>query len=437
MKRPVVVTLLIVALALVCAGVGAVAFFAVRGGFPNNNPFNVMNISSQLEESKTLKVDAEKPVTLKVIDDAGDVTITGGDVKTVEVKVTKTAYDSTQARADEEVKDIKYSIEQTGNTITLKYELPKSVNFNNNINTVDFIVTVPNEVAVNIDNNFGEVSIADTKGNVDIQNDFGDISLENIEGALLVKTNSGEVNATSIEAGSGNIDLSSDFGAITLKNANGKDVTLISNSGTITLSEVRATGDITTQTDFGNTDYENGNASSLNVETNSGAVTLTKIRISKEIIVQDEFGDIDLEQATASSYDLDTNSGSITVDGVKGKLKAHTDFGNIKVENAQNATLDLSTNSGSVEFNGSLGAGPHLVKSEFGEINLTLPADVKLNVDLSTEFGKIKSDLPITITLTETSDSNGDQIAGSINGGGDLLTVETNSGGVSIHTSSK
>jgi hypothetical protein len=64
-----------------------------------------------------------------------------------------------------------------------------------------------------------------------------------------------------------------------------------------------------------------------------------------------------------------------------------------------------------------------------------LPADIKLNVDLSTEFGKIKSELPIMVTVTESSsDSNADQIVGGINGGGDQLTVETNNGGVNIHT---
>jgi hypothetical protein len=55
-------------------------------------------------------------------------------------------------------------------------------------------------------------------------------------------------------------------------------------------------------------------------------------------------------------------------------------------------------------------------------------------VDLSTEFGKIKSDLPITVTLTETSGSNSnqDQIVGTINGGGDQLTVTTNNGSITI-----
>ena len=435
MKRPLVIALLVIALAFVCLGIGAVIFFTANGGFPANNPFDRRNISSQLEGSKTLKVDAGEPVTLHVIDEAGSVTVTGADVETVQVKIIKTAYDSTQARADQEVKGIKYAIEQTNNIITIKYEIPKSMNFSNNVNTVDFIVTVPNETTVDVKGSMGEVSVTDTKGGVDIENNFGDVTLQNIEGPLFVRTNSGQVEATSIDADQGDIELNSEFGAITLKNANGKTIKLDSNSGAITLSEVRATGSITTQTDFGNTVYENGSASSLNVDTNNGAVTLTKIRINKEIVVRDEFGEIELQQAAATSYDLGTNSGSITVNGAKGKLKAHTDFGNVKIENAQNVILDLSTNSGAVDFNGSLGTGPHLVKSEFGAVDLTLPADSKLDVDLSTEFGSIKSDLPITVTLTETSNSNGDQIAGSINGGGDLLTVETNNGSVNIHAS--
>ncbi len=435
MKKPAILALLVTALTLVCLGIGTVIFFA--NGFPTNNPFDQRNVSSQLEENKTLKVDAEKPITLKVLTDSGSVTVTGGDVETVQVNVVKTAYDSTQARADAEVKTIKYTIEQTGNSITLKYVIPDSMNFSNNVNRVDFVVTVPSETTVTTDSNMGEVSVSGVTGTVDIQNDFGDVTVDNIEGAVSVNTNSGEVNATAIEAGSGNISLDSQFGAITLKNANGNDVTIDSNSGKITLSEVRAKGDVTSQTDFGNTSFENGSAASLNIGTNSGAVTLTKVQVSKGIKVDDQFGDIDLDQANGASYDLHTNSGSITVDGAKGKLTAHTEFGNIEIRNAVAVTVDISTNSGTVEFAGSLGAGPHNVKSDFGQIDITIPADTKLNVDLSTDFGKIKSDLPITVTLTETSNDNGDQIAGSINGGGDLLTMETNSGGVNIHTTSQ
>jgi DUF4097 and DUF4098 domain-containing protein YvlB len=435
MKRPIIITLLILALALVCAGIVAVSFFRISGGFLRNNPFDRQNISSQLEENKTLKVDSEKPLTLKVIDQAGAVYITGADVDAVQVKIVKTAFDSTQARADEEVKSIKYTIEQTGDTITLKYELPKSMNFSNKVNTVDFIVTVPSETTVDVNGSFGEISVATTQGNVNIENDFGDVTLEHIDGALLVQTNSGEVEATSIDAENGDIELNSDFGAVTLRNARGDNITLDSNSGRITLREVRATGDIHTKTDFGDTSFENGSGDSLTVDTNSGRISLVKVRISQEIKVQDDFGEIELDQAIASTYDLHTNSGSITVSGVKGKLKAYTDFGGIRIEDAQGVMLDVKTNSGTVEFSGSLGMGPHTVKSDFGQIDLTLPADSKLDVDLSTDFGSIKSDLPITVVLNGNSGSDGDEIVGSINGGGEQLTVQTNSGSVSIHTS--
>ena len=438
MKRTIVIILLGGALALVCLGIGAVIFFAANGGFPTNNPFDRRNISSVLEESKTLKVDAAKPLILKVVDDAGAVSVTGADVQTVQVKAIKTAYDSSQSRADAEVKSIKYTIEQSGGTITLKYELPKSMNFSNNVNTVDFIVTVPNAVTVDINGSLGEVSVASTKGTVDIKNSFGDVTLEDIEGALTVHTNSGEVNATSIVAEDENIELGSDFGGVTLKKAGAKDINLDSNSGTITLSEVRATGAITTNTDFGNTSYENGSADSLHVETNSGKVSLGKLNINGLIFVKDDFGDIDLQQALADSYDLHTNSGSVTVDGAKGNLKAGSDFGNITVSNAQSVTLTIETNSGAVEFSGSLGVGPHFIKSDFGGISINLPDDAKLTVDLKTDFGNIKSDLPITVVLnSKSSNSNSDHISGDINGGGEKLTVQANSGGINIKINSK
>ena len=432
MKRTVVIALLVVALLFVLAGIGAVIFFTANGGFRTNNPFDRRNIPSVLEESKTLKVDTEKPVTLKVADDSGDVTITGADVDIVQVKVIKTAYDSSQSRADEEVKGIKYTIEQTGSTLTLKYELPKSMNFNNNINTVDFVVTVPHETTVNVESNMGEVSIASTKGNVDVKNDFGEVTVENIEGAVSASSNSGAITAKSIKAGTEDVYLQADFGAITLENVSGRNITIGSNSGKIKLSEVRATGDLTTKSDFGDTTFENGSAASLSVETKSGGVSLVKIKISKEIKVNDGFGDIELDQASAGSYDLHTNSGSIKVDVVKGKLKAYTDFGGIKIENAESAILDLITKSGAVEFSGSLGQGPHTIQSDFGGIDLSLPADSKLSVDLSTDFGNINSDLPITVTTNGSSNSDKDQIVGSINGGGDQLTVQTKSGAINI-----
>ncbi|MBK9928189.1 MAG: DUF4097 family beta strand repeat protein [Anaerolineales bacterium] len=438
MKRPIVITLLVLALLFVLAGIGGVVFFATRGS--GDFFTGRMTDHATIEENKILKVDAETPVKLKVVNGAGNVTIIGADVTTVQVDVVKTAYATSQARADEEVKKIKYDIDQAGNTITLTYEYPtirtsppNIPTFNTNSDTVDFVVTVPTEATIDINTKLGEVSVTSIKGNVAIDNSFGDISVQNIEGALTVSNNSGEIEATGIKAGSDNIELNSDFGNITLEQANAANITFDSNSGKVTLKDVNATGDFSSNSDFGDTKFENGTAASVTIESKSGKVALTKVKVSKLIKVQDDFGDITLTQAMATSYDLHTNSGSVTVDGAKGTLKAYTDFGNIEVTNAQAVTLNLVTKSGSVEFSGSLGTGPHTVATDFGNITLALPTDSKLDVDLKTDFGKIKSDLPITVTVTGSSSSDKEEIAGAVNGGGAQLTVKTNSGSININ----
>ncbi|MEO8357871.1 MAG: DUF4097 family beta strand repeat-containing protein [Chloroflexota bacterium] len=430
MKRPIVIALLVAALVFVLAGIGAVIFFTANGGFATNNPFDRRNISSELEESKTLKVDTGKPLTLKVADAAGDISITGADVESVQVQVVKTAYDSSQSRADEEVKGIKYTIEQNGNTITLKYEIPDSMNFSNNVNTVDFMVTVPAEVTVDVQTGGGEVNVSGTKGSVDIINSFGNIELENLSGALNVETQSGRVDASSIIAGNADIILNSGFGNIYLIKATGANVKLESNSGTLDVENVRASKDMELSSDFGNVKFKNGSAASLTISTNSGTVDLTSVNVSGALLVKDDFGDIHLEKVKAESYDTQTDSGSITIDGAQAKVKAHTGFGNITIRNAENAVLDLNTKSGAIDFEGSIGEGANSVHSDFGGIKLSIPADSALNVDFGTDFGSIRSDIPITVILSGNVDQSHQN--GSINGGGSDFKVSTKSGDITV-----
>jgi DUF4097 and DUF4098 domain-containing protein YvlB len=432
MKRPVIITLLIVALVLVCMGIGVVVFFGIGANslFSENSPFDRRNISSQVEENKTLKVDSGKPVTLNVTTDAGGVTVTGADVETVQVKAIKTAYDSSQARADAEVKNIKYTIEQSGNAITLKYELPKSMNFNNTVNTVDFVVTVPTETTADVNSSTGKVNVTGVQGQVAIDNKFGDITVEKVDGALDVKTNSGGIDVSAVSADSENVTLNSGFGTIFMNQVSGANVTAESNSGKLDLKNVRATKDMKLSSDFGNVKFDNGSAASLTVSTKSGSIDLSSVNISGALVISNDFGDIDLQQVDAKSYDLQTNSGSITVDGAQESMKAYTGFGNITIQNAVDGTIDLNTKSGSIDFEGSLGKGPHTVHSDFGEISLSIPADSALNVDFKTDFGKIRSDIPFQVTMQ--GDLSEAQQKGTMNGGGSELTVSTKSGSITI-----
>jgi DUF4097 and DUF4098 domain-containing protein YvlB len=157
--------------------------------------------------------------------------------------------------------------------------------------------------------------------------------------------------------------------------------------------------------------------------------------VGGSLIIQDDFGDIALEQVKAESYDARTNSGAIRIDGAEGEITAHTGFGNIEIQNGENATLDLNTKSGSIDFSGSLGLGPHTLHSDFGEIELNIPADTALNVTVETKFGEIISDIPITVTITGNITDT--QRSGTMNGGGAELKMDTNSGNITIRALSE
>ena len=425
MKRTVVIILLAAAFLFVLAGIAGILFFTFRrGGVALNRPL----IYATAEENKTL--DVEGPVTLKIRDDAGTVTVNSGmSDEQVLVKVVKTGSAFTQAGAESDLKDIQYEVKQDGNAITLTYKR-ENLNIDNSVDTVDFIVTVPSETSVEVDANFGEVNVKDTRGSVDIANSFGDVILLSIEGEVTVDTRSGKVDASAINAGDANIELTSGFGTVSLDGANGKDIVLHSSSGILEMSDVRASGKVEMATDFGDVRFNNGSASALRVETNSGKVTLEGLTLRGALTAKSELGEISLEKVKATSYDVQTNSGSITLDGVSGNVKAHSGFGSVTVKNADSVTLDLSTQSGPVEFEGSLGDGPHTVHTDFGEINLTFPANSALDVDLQTDFGSIESDIPITVILSGDGEKN--HQTGKMNEGGAKLTVSTQSGNISI-----
>ena len=432
MKKTISIIALIVALVLVCAGIGGVAFFTIGPVVSTN--FNVDLVSASSDETKTVEIG--KTVALQVNDDAGNVTVQGGDVEKITVEVRKTSWAETPSKAEQELKDIKYEIVQQGDTLIVRYKRSDDgIRMTGNPDTVDFTITVPTEMKVSVDSAFGEVNLSDVKGDGNLKTNFGDISVQNLQGGLTVETESGAITATSITAGGSAIDLHSGFGNISLGKASAGDVKLNSQSGGLDVNDLRASGDVDLSTQFGNVDFENGSASALTVETQSGQVKLTSLNVSGEAKVNGDFGEIELTKVKAKSYDLDTSSGSVTVDGAQGAVKVNAGFGNISISQAEDVTLDLNTQSGSITFEGSLGEGPHSVHSDFGEISLSLPADTAVDVDLQTEFGNITSDIPVTVILSGEVEKS--HQVGTMNGGGPELKVSTQSGNIAIEALKK
>ena len=429
MKRPVVITLLIVALVLVCTGMGTVIFFGLDRGFPGNLFFFEPNsVSATATESKDYAL--EGVTSLQVQSDAGNVRVTGGDVDKVTIEAQKTAWGSNDADANATLKTLKYTVKKQGDALVVEYELNQNQVAKNRVDTIDFVIKVPQQLQVDVKVQFGEIELSGTEGDASLDSSFGDITVENVKGALKVTTQSGKVTTKSINAASQEISLQSGFGNLVLEKISSGNLKVESESGALTLDDVRASSDLELFTKFGEVSFEKGSAGKLTITTESGKVQLTSLQIAETLKVIDRFGNITLDQVDAKSYDLDTNSGAIEVDGVSSSIKAHSGFGNIFIQNGNDATIDLDTESGTVSYKGTLGEGPHKLHSDFGEIKVIIPADTAVNIDLKTEFGKIRSDLPITITVTGDVQSN--HFVGTINGGGSELTATTQSGGISL-----
>lgn len=387
-------------------------------------------VKAQATEEKTLTVSG--PVILTVENDFGNVSVQSGTDGQVAIQAEKTVWGNSDADAQAALKELQVIIEQDGNTVHLSVKQPADVDLLHigpGGGSVKFTISVPKETAATLHSSNGNVALDGTTGAADVESNFGDVSITNTNGNVLGKSNNGKVTATNLVS-DGSINLSSDFGSIALETASGSDVTVSSSNGRIDLTGVQASGLLKAESQFGDIHAVSSSAQTVEIRSNNGILKLEKLNVSGKVTAKSDFGSLNLMNVNAASYDLTTQNGEISLDGAQGAIKAHSDFGAVEVLNAQNASIDLSSNNGAVTFSGSLGAGPHSIKSDFGNILISLPAETALSVDLQTELGKITSDFSITVS----GSVDNKHWTGNINSGGAQLTVQTDNGNITLRS---
>jgi DUF4097 and DUF4098 domain-containing protein YvlB len=439
MRKVLVAAVIIVMLVSVCACIGLVLFNfrtmngtstiqsivdQVRGGAPDA-------FSAETTEAQTFSVsgaafvDADTPF--------GNVTITGGTGSQVSVTAQKTTYGDSQSQADANLQNLKVSMTQDGSRVTLRVEDPLAdarIQLGQ-ASQVDFTVQVPTETTVSVHTRSGDVSLSGTQGKADLFSDFGTVEVHDVKGGVALHSSSGQVTASGIQllpSGFGDLSLYSEFGEVSLQDVSLEHVVAHSGSGSVSASNVASTHEIDLSTSYGGITVQGARAVSFKASTNSGEVSLNQVEIKNDLNAHSDFGAIKLAQVNAASYDLSCQSGGISADSAHGTFKATTGFGDIDVSGGSGVNLTMETNSGQIHYSGSLGAGPHSLRSAFGEISLALPATSTLQLDLKTDFGEITS--AFQVTTSGTLDPK--HLTGSVNGGGATLTAVTQSGDITL-----
>jgi hypothetical protein len=424
-------SILIVAEIIVLAAIVTVVWQGVTEtnlgafGFRFSNP-DLFSAESEEE----WQFEAGEIIEVVLDSSGGDIIIETTQADEILVTAHKTAWHSSKSKAQAELDDLSVTVSQAGNKIVIKYRRDPTMFFvgPQQTDTVDFIISVPEGFLINAETDFGDISLTGKLGDTIVSTDFGNMDLSGIQGNLEAKSSSGDITTTGINGEDINIDLSSDFGEISLSKSRTASVVIHSNSGSVILNDVSAAKNILLSSDFGKLEFTKGSTDVLSMIANNGKVLVSNVVVESNLLVQTNFGDIELEKTTADIYDVDTSSGKITLVVVGGIIKASSDFGDINVTSTQPATIDLYTNSGSVDYTGPLGVGPHSLVTDFGDISLHLPKDTAITFDLETDFGKLKTEFPITLE----GGVKHDHWRGTLNDGGAELTATTNSGDISF-----
>ena len=177
-----------------------------------------------------------------------------------------------------------------------------------------------------------------------------------------------------------------------------------------------------------------------------------EVEMPKDSDLKVETGDGEIHASGLSGHiDLSTGDGSMKVSAMSGVLRFHTGDGGIDGSeldgqcdaDSGDGSITLSgrldalkarSGDGKIEINAARGSkveSSWSVQSGDGEIEVALPSDLRVTVDASTGDGHVSTDIPITMTGSMSKT----RVQGTLNGGGESLTIRTGEGSIRLRQS--
>ncbi len=139
-----------------------------------------------------------------------------------------------------------------------------------------------------------------------------------------------------------------------------------------------------------------------------------------------------LVDGISAPADLSTGDGRIEVSNFSGPLRAKTSDGSMQIVGRFD-DLNLSSGDGHITCEvqqGSKMSGRWVIRTGDGSLTLRLPNSFAANLEARTGDGHVRVNMPITM---KSSSSDGHHIEGALNGGGNLLDIQTGDGSVNIN----
>jgi hypothetical protein len=165
----------------------------------------------------------------------------------------------------------------------------------------------------------------------------------------------------------------------------------------------------------------NGN---VQLRTPGGDVVLEEL--AGEIYAESSGGDIRAMEMRGN-FRGTTSGGDVVVEEVSGNIHAETSGGDVRIGKA-GGKVNAQTSGGNISI---VLAGENkgvMAETSGGDIDVMAAREIQANLDASTSGGSVMCGLPITLT-GEIDES---RIQGTLNGGGELIHVQTSGGDIRI-----
>jgi DUF4097 and DUF4098 domain-containing protein YvlB len=221
-----------------------------------------------------------------------------------------------------------------------------------------------------------------------LRNRFGEIEAAGISGNATLTSSNAAIRLSRV---TGIADVRGSFGAVTVSGA-GKGAKIISGNGAVIVSDAEG-----------------------------------------ETYIKNSFGMVRADRVTGK-LTVENANGNVNATGVTGGITVRTSFSPVRIDGVQGA-VEVYNQNGSIEVAGLQGkpAGaqscPSLIlKTSFAPIRIYLPTGAGFAVTARTSFGRINSELPLTVSGSLCSDS----LMGKIGSGECDLNLTNTNGNIEI-----
>jgi DUF4097 and DUF4098 domain-containing protein YvlB len=347
-------------------------------GDNDDNLFGAFGLPEHDLDQQVLNTQVPANAAVDIEDPRGDVSITAGDVPSVQVQAHEVAYAGSDTTAKKIFDAEAAHVTVSGNAVLVRSN-------SSNSGRLNLTVTVPHGAQVTVNAGHGDVTAAGLGAGISVTAPHGDIHLSTIAGPVEAHFSKGEFSAHEIQG----------------------DVTGEGPCSDLTLSEI--TGKVGLNCSY---------FDQLHIEHVNGAVHFSTSRTDVDLASLPgdlTLTDSDLHVTEAKgAVRVVTHSRDIDLDQIYGDTYVEDRDGNIAIEPAGSYNIEAKNERGK------------------GDVEVTLVPSAQAVVEGHTRNGDIESDYPLSISGDESK-----SVTGKIGAGGPKITLNTDVGDVHIKRGSE